>query len=170
MDRLEPDTIRSLRRNLDWSADELGAFLGRTRATVYAWENKDGHDPGPVVSGVLYSLWRESERRRDNDTAAAFRTWSDELKEKNVGDFLADLQGRNGRTGAQSRSDGVRGGGPSRASSLDPGSQVYLVPVPREWWDRLTGHTGEDAGERAAEPAELDVLLESVRKRLTELH
>lgn len=52
----QPYEIRYLRESLGWSQTKLAEFLGRTRMTIYRWE-QGGFAPDEVTLGLLHRLW-----------------------------------------------------------------------------------------------------------------
>lgn len=116
---LPPSEIRSLRHELDWSAGELGAFLGRSSQTVYNWEGGTT-EPDEFFLALLRVLRDELHRRRAKTAKEGVERWKERLERNGVSAFLQSL----GRPSAPE--SGAELGPPEIGS--DPHIQTISLP------------------------------------------
>lgn len=130
---LDPSQIHGLRRELDWSARQMGSFLDRSHQTIYNWES-GSTEPDACVQAILHALRKELERRKNSEGCTSVTDWVGRLEEEGIALLLQQLlTGRSGRN--EVVSELVRKCEQDGGLVIEPPngkSSLYLIPLTSE--------------------------------------
>lgn len=130
---LDPSQIHGLRRELDWSARQMGSFLDRSHQTIYNWES-GSTAPDECVQAILHALREELGRRKNSEGGSSVTDWIDQLEEEGIAMLMQQLlTGRTGRN--EIVSELVRKSEQNGGLVIDPPngkSSLYLIPLTSE--------------------------------------
>lgn len=159
---LDPSQIRGLRRELDWSARQMGSFLDRSHQTIYNWES-GSTAPDECVQAILHALREELERRKNSDGCTPVAEWVDRLEEEGVAMLMEQLlTGRSGRN--EVIAELVRKSEQNGGMLIEPPSgksSLYLIPLTAEGIRRFLCRL--DEAEEASAPTDDEAPLEIFR-------
>jgi len=68
---MEPEQIKQLRKELGWSQEKLGQYLGYTGNAVRRWENGMSRPPDPVMA-VLIQLRTKLDQKKNEERKEEF--------------------------------------------------------------------------------------------------
>lgn len=90
MSSLSPHDIRDLRHRIGWTAEQMGSFFGRTKVTIYNWENGDS-SPGNTTEALIDAFQTELIRRKRQHSHEEVSAWIKKLENKGVFGFIESL-------------------------------------------------------------------------------